>query len=821
MKIYVPWLLDYAPNHLEVNEIARILTDCGLEVEAVETFRSIDANLDKVLIGQVMEVQRHPNADRLTCCKVDVGAGGVLDIVCGAPNVAAGQKVAVATVGARVMAKGQEVEIKEGKIRGEPSQGMLCAEDELGLGGSHEGIMVLDASAVAGMPAGQYFGLVSGAVLEVAITPNRGDAASHIGVARDLVAAVNNRETQHKPMQLIKPSVEAFRVDNRSMPIGVSIESPEACRRYSGLTLQGIQVAESPEWLRNSLKAIGLRPINNVVDITNFVLMETGQPLHAFDASYIKSGHVSVKKLPKDTPFVTLDGMERKLGADDLMICDGNTPLCIGGVFGGLHSGVTAATTDIFLESACFESTHIRKTSKAHNLKTDASFRFERGSDPDMTVYALKRAAQLIVEVAGGKVSSDIVDVYPEPVKPLQISLSLPYVDRLIGKKIPAELVKSILKSLEIEILDENNNELRVSVPPFKSDVTRPADLVEEILRIYGYNQIEFSQGVRASLSYSRRPDPESLLQEISNYLSNNGFNEIMTNSLSSQTYYDNSEAFPLQNCVTILNPLSRELGVMRQTLLFTGLESVERNLNHRMSDQMLYEFGNVYFLNREHVNETDVTRKYTYETHLSLFASGNQNPENWQQAERKVDYYFLKSMVFNVFRKCGIPLQMLVQTGCDSRLFSEGETWSIHGKTLAKIGLPSKQAIPAFDLRQPVYFAEINWNVLLAEIGQRAVKYREISRFPEVRRDLALLMPAAAPFVDLEKIAYRVGKGWLKNVNLFDVYEGDKIEAGKKSYAVSFVLQDKEKTLTDSEIEQKMHQLRLAFEKELGAIIR
>lgn len=821
MKISYNWLKEYTNVSLLPVEVARILTDCGLEVEAIEEYESVKGGLKGIVIGHVLSTQRHPNADKLSCCKVDVGGGKVLDIVCGAPNVAAGQRVPVATIGTVLYNGDESFTIKAGKLRGEPSDGMICAEDELGLGDSHAGIMVLDENSVIGSAAAEYFGVESDTVLEVAITPNRADATSHIGVARDLVAAINNREKQHDKVSLSKPSVENFKVDNNSLPISVSISNPEACARYTGITISGLQVKESPAWLRDRLKAVGLRPINNIVDITNYVLMETGQPLHAFDAAFVTGNQVLVKKMPAGTKFVTLDETERSLSENDLMICNSREPMCIAGVFGGVKSGVTEKTTAVFLESAYFDGTHVRKTSKLHNLKTDASFRFERGADPNMTVYALKRAALLMKELAGGIISSEIVDIYPEPITNFEIEVSYKRINTLIGKLIEKEIVKSILTSLEIEILSENEDGLKLSVPPFKVDVTREADVVEEILRIYGYNNIDFSDSLKSSLSYSRKPDPEKLQQKLADFLSNNGFNEILTNSLTSSAYYEKSELFNFENCVKILNPLSNELGVMRQTLLFSGLESISHNLNRRMADLKFYEFGNVYQYNPAKAESSDVTRKYSENKKLSIYVTGSQQGESWYMQAGKADYHFLKSLVFATLRKTGIALQKLVATDADVHLYAEGEAFSINNKPLLSIGRLNSSLLKQFDIKQDVYYSEIDWSTLLREVKPDSVKFSEISRYPEVRRDLALLLDKKVKFIEIETLAYKNGKGILRAVNLFDVYEGEKIEAGKKSYAVSFIMQDDHKTLTDNDIEKLIKRLTEVFEKEIGAVIR
>jgi len=821
MKISYNWLKEYVNVSLTPIEVARILTDCGLEVEAIEEYESVKGGLKGIVIGHVLSAERHPNADKLTCCKVDVGDGNVLDIVCGAPNVAAGQRVPIATIGAIMYNGDESFTIKAGKLRGEPSNGMICAEDELGLGDSHDGIMVLDTNAVVGMPAADYFGVETDTLLEVAITPNRADATSHIGIARDLVAAINNREKQYQKVSLSLPKVDHFKVDNNSLSISVKIVNPEACPRYSGITISGLQVKESPAWLHDRLKAIGLRPINNVVDITNFVLMETGQPLHAFDAAYVTGNQVIVKKMPAGTKFVTLDEVERSLGADDLMICNDSEPMCIAGVFGGAKSGVSESTTSIFLESAYFDGTHVRKTSKLHGLKTDASFRFERGADPNITIYALKRAAMLMKEIAGGIISSEIVDVYPAPIENFKVEVSYKRINTLIGQQIDKETVKNILTALAIEILSESDDGLQLSIPPFKVDVTREADVVEEILRIYGYNNIHLSDSLHSSLSYSRKPDPEKLQQKLADYLSNTGFNEILTNSLTSSAYYEKSEVFNFNECVKILNPLSSELGVMRQTLLFSGLESISYNLNRRMADLKFYEFGNIYNYVPAQSESKDVTRKYTERKKLSIYVTGSQQSESWYMPTGKTDYHFLKSLVFATLRKTGINVSKLISSSIDTSLFAEGEALSINNKPLLSIGRLNTGILKQFDVKQEVFYAELDWTTLLREVKPDSVKFSEISRYPEVRRDLALLLDKSVKFSEIEALASRNGKGLLRSVNLFDVYEGEKIEAGKKSYAVGFTMQDDQKTLTDNDIEKLMKRLVEVFEKELGAIIR
>lgn len=821
MKVSLNWLKTYINVDAPSEEIGKILTDCGLEVEGIETHESVKGGLKGIVIGHVVETRPHPNADKLTCCKVDVGTGNLLDIVCGAPNVAAGQKVPVATVGTVLYHGDESFTIKSAKLRGEPSEGMICAEDEIGLGTSHAGIMVLDPEAVIGTPAAGYFNIESDTVLEIAITPNRNDASSHFGVARDLAAAINNREKHLPAAVFTKPSVETFKSDDNSLPISVEIANPEACVRYMGVTLNGIKVGESPEWLKNRLNSIGLRSINNIVDITNFVLFETGQPLHAFDASAIKGNKVIVRKENAGTKFVTLDGVERSLGADDLMICNAEEGMCIGGVFGGLHSGVSENTTAIFLESATFDSTHIRKTSKLHTLKTDASFRFERGADPNMAPYALMRAALLMKEIAGGKISSGIVDVYPAPVADKVISTSVKRMQTLVGKEIPAETIIAILDSLDIKLLQNHGDELVFSVPPYRVDVTREADIVEEMLRIYGYNNIEFSTMIRSSLAHIEKPDREAVQNSLSNYLSDNGFNEMMNNSLTSVDYYEKTKFFDPAISVRILNPLSRDLEFMRQSLIFGGLESISHNINRKYQDLKFFEIGNVYNLNPENAGSEDVTKKYSEKKKLAIFITGNSKAESWYHPTAKSDYFLLKSYVAGLFTKSGIPAERISYSGSQENILSQGEM-IIAGKTpLGFLGYLSKELLQYFSIKQPVLYAEIDWEILMGILKTTKTKIAELVKFPEVRRDLALVVDKSTEFSKLRSLAYKAGKEILKSVNLFDVYEGDKIASDKKSYALSFTLQSENQTLTDAQIDQFMQKLVKVYTEEAGALIR
>lgn len=820
MKISYNWLRDYLETSLSIEELTHLLTDIGLEVEAVETFESLRGGLKGVVTGEVVTCERHPNADKLSVTTVNVGGPELLNIVCGAPNVAAGQKVVVATVGTVIHKGDESFEIKKAKIRGELSEGMICAEDELGIGDSHEGIMVLPDEVKPGTPAAEYFGVTTDVVFEIGLTPNRADAASHLGTARDLAAALTARYPEHKPVTVKRPDVSGFKVDNEKLPIRVVVEDTRACPRYSGLTISGITVAPSPEWLVNRLKAIGVRPINNVVDITNYVLFEYGQPLHAFDASQVTGNTVVVKKLPEGTPFVTLDEVERKLGADDLMICNTEEPMCIGGVFGGSKSGVSDTTTAIFLESACFNPVSVRKTSKLHTLKTDASFRFERGSDPEITVTALKRAAMMIKEICGGEITSGIQDVYPEPVKHGRISLSYDYVNRFVGQAIPADDIKVILKALDIRIVEETAGGLELDVPPFKVDVTGVADVIEEILRIYGYNRIDAGSKLNSSLSYHQRPDREKLKNLVSDYLSSNGFNEIMTNSLSSSLYYEGGQWFDPEKCVRILNPLSRDLEVMRQTLIFSGLESLAYNLNRKQHNLKFYEFGTVYEKTGANV-KGKVDKSYREQQILALFITGQASPESWYNRDEKVDFYQLHSYVASVVSKAGIDLHKLQKSENLPAFFASGDIYTRDGKAVYCIGRLHDKLLKQMDISQPVYYAGIHWDNLLQLVKDHTVTYRDVPKFPEVRRDLALVLDKSVKYADLEAIAFKTGKQLLKKVNLFDFYEGDKIEAGKKSYAISFILQDENKTLTDKEIDKFMEKLANALESETGARVR
>jgi phenylalanyl-tRNA synthetase beta chain len=821
MKISYNWLKSYINIDITAERAAELLTACGLEVESIEKTETVKGGLEGIVIGEVKTCIKHPDADKLSITTVDIGAEELLHIVCGAPNVSAGQKVTVATIGTILYNGDESFTIKKSKIRGEVSEGMICAEDELGLGNSHAGIMVLNPDAKIGLAAREYFGIEDDYTFEIGLTPNRSDATSHIGVARDLVAVINNLNDTAEKITLSYPDVSDFSVDNHDFPVEIIVEDHMACPRYTGITLSGIEVKESPDWLKKRLLSIGLRPINNIVDITNFILFETGQPLHAFDADKIKGKKVIVKKLAKDSLFLTLDGIERKLSGEDLMICNSEEGMCIAGVFGGAKSGVTDATTTIFLESAYFDATTIRKTSKFHGLKTDASFRYERGTDPNITVYALKRAVLLMKEIAGGKISSEIVDNYPEAKERKQVEVTYKNINRLIGKEIDKLKVKNILTALEIEISEENEEGLSLLIPTNKVDVLREADVIEEILRIYGYNNIEINSELHSSISYLTKPDKEKIQNTIADYLSNNGFIEIMNNSLSSSDYVSKMEEInPLSN-VKILNPLSKELDVMRQSLLFGGLESISYNINRKTADLKLYEFGNIYSYNAAIDKTSKVIKRFSEEKHLAIFVSGRKSPESWSITSGTVDFFSLKAFVENILKRLRINIDKLAISKISNSVFTEGLTYVANGKTLLTLGNLQNKILTSFGIKQTVFYADINWDLIAKLIPNQEITYAEVARFPEVRRDLALLINKEISFAEIVKLAYQTEKNLLQKVNLFDVYEGNKLEAGKKSYAVSFILLDKDKTLNDKQIEGIMNRLIKVYTEKLGAIIR
>ncbi len=824
MKISYNWLKDYLDFELSPEKLSELLTDSGLEVEGLEKWQSVKGGMEGIVIGKVVTCEKHPNADKLSVTTVDVGDGRLLPIVCGAPNVAAGQKVVVATVGTKLYDGDNAFEIKKAKLRGEVSEGMICAEDEIGVGTSHDGIMVLDDEAKPGMPASEYFNITEDYIFEIGLTPNRTDAMSHIGVDRDIKAVLDNIDFLNniKPEREIKiPSVAGFKQDNNDLNIDVIVENPEACPRYTGVTISGIEVRESPEWLKNRLNAIGLRPINNIVDITNFVLHETGQPLHAFDGAKITGKKVIVKKLPKGTKFKTLDEVERVLTENDLMICDSEKPMCKGGVFGGFDSGVTDSTTSIFLESAWFDPVHIRKTSKHHDLQTDASFRFERGIDPEMVLYALKRAALLIKEIAGGKISSEIKDVYSKPFTKKTIDVLWKNIDRLIGKKLGKEIIKNILNSLEFEIIEETDEKLQLAVPSYRIDVTREADVIEEILRIYGYNNIDIPLRQTSAIVHSKKPDSEKVRNTIAAYLSDNAFSEIMNNSLTKSAYYEECKDFNKNRSVGILNPLSRDLNVLRQSLLFGGLEVISFNLNRKSGNQKLYEFGKVYFKDPRASAEKSVTEKYSEVNNLSLFVTGNKDKESWYIQSIEVDFTFVKAISQNILRRIGIPYYKFEFVNSEKEYFEYGLDVFYNKKQVFEMGKVSSSLLKKFDIKQDVFYANFDWDYIFELIKRVNIRYTPVSKFPEVRRDLALLLDRSIPFAEVEKLAYETERKLLKSVSLFDVYEGKNIAEGKKSYAVSFILQDNDKTLTDKVIDKVMKKMIRVFEDKLGASIR
>ena len=819
MNISYNWLKEYVDFTLTPDEVAAALTSIGLETGGVEEVQTIKGGLEGLVIAEVLTCEVHPNSDHLHVTTVNFGNGEPAQIVCGAPNVAAGQKVVVAPLGAVLYDGDKAIQMKKMKLRGIESSGMICAEDEIGIGTSHEGIIVLPAEAKVGTLAKDYYGVKSDYVLEVDITPNRADACSHYGVARDLYAYLvqNGYQTQLKT-----PSVDAFKVENTDLEIAVEVENEEACPRYAGVSIKDIEVKESPEWLKNRLSAIGLRPINNIVDVTNYICHEFGQPLHSFDADEVGS-KVIVKTLPENTPFVTLDGVERKLSERDLMICNADGPMCIAGVFGGLQSGVTEKTKNVFLESAYFHPTWIRKTARRHGLNTDASFRFERGIDPLYQVYVLKRAALLIQELAGGTIASTIKDVSAEPVKPFDVSLKYEKVNQLIGKVIPVETVKSILKSLEVEIASETPEGLQLEIPPYRVDVQRDCDVIEDILRIYGYNNVEIPSTLKSSLTVKTETDRSYKLQNlISEQLVGAGFSEILNNSLTGSAYYENGITFPAANLVQLLNPLSNDLNSMRQTLLFGGLESIAHNVNRRSAELRFFEFGNVNFFEAEKRVEDKVLSPYREEFHLGLWVTGKKVSSSWAHPDEESSIYELKAYVENIFARVGIDRKNLSLAQVSSDLYSVALQYTTKGgKLLATLGVISRKQRKLFDIDQEVFYADINWKELLKSVRNYKVQYAELSKYPAVKRDLALLVDTTISFADIEKIAYESERKLLKEVWLFDVYEGKNLQSGKKSYAVSFLLQDENKTLDEKQIEKIMGKLIANLQNKLNATLR
>lgn len=818
MKISYNWVKDYLKIDLEPAKVSEILTAIGLEIEGMEEWVSVKGGLQGVVIGEVLTCKKHPDADKLSVTTVNIGGPQPLQIVCGAPNVAAGQKVPVATVGTMVYKGNESLEIKKSKIRGELSEGMICAEDELGLGNSHEGIMVLDKDAIPGTAAADYFKIATDTVFEIGLTPNRIDSGSHFGVARDLAACLNiNASLSTKA---ILPSVSDFKPDNNTNPYEVIIENKTDCPRYTGITISGVTIGESPDWLKNRLKAVGLNPINNVVDITNFVQYEVGQPLHAFDADKIDGKKVIIKNLPDKSKFITLDNIERSLSSHDLMICNPTEGMCIAGVFGGIKSGVSASTKNIFLESAYFNPVSIRKTSKRHGLKTDASFRFERGADPDITTWALKRAIMLIREIAGGKISSDIVDVYPKHVEKAKIEVNYNNINRLIGKRIEPEKVKQILSLLDIEILKEDHSDLTLVIPAYRVDVKQEADVIEEILRIYGYNNVEVNIHVNSTLSYPEKPNKEKVVNIVSDHLAANGFSEIMCNSLCPSSWYENNDDFDRKQLVLLANPLSSDLNAMRQSLLFGGLNSVSWNINRQNSDLKLFEFGNCYFYHKSE-NPHPVANDYSEKTSLDLFISGNTGRQSWNSKTNPTDFYNIKSFIEMILSRMGITSEKLTSGESDKKYFAESCTYLFKNKLIAQAGRISKSYLAKFDIGQDVYWGHIDWDYLMKIIKTHSIAFHELPKFPSVKRDLALLVDRSVKFSQIKDIAFRTEKNLLHDINLFDVYENDSLGKNKKSYAVSFHLRDDFKTMTDKNIEKIMNNLIRAYESELNAQIR
>ena len=820
MNISYNWLKEYVSFNLTPEETAAALTSIGLETGGVEEVQSVKGGLEGLVIGQVLTCEPHPNSDHMHITTVNLGQGEPVQIVCGAANVAAGQKVVVATIGTKLYDGDECFTIKKSKLRGVDSFGMICAEDEIGIGTSHEGIIVLPDDVEPGTLAKDYYNVKSDYVLEVDITPNRADACSHYGVARDLYAWLiqNGHHAELK-----RPSVEAFKVDSHNLNIDVVVENPEACPRYAGVTIKGVTVKESPEWLQTKLRTIGLRPINNVVDITNYILHAYGQPMHCFDADKIKGGKIVVRTCAEGTKFVTLDEVEHTLSDRDLMICNAEEPMCIAGVFGGLDSGTTENTCNVFLESAYFHPIWVRKTARRQGLSTDSSFRFERGIDPNGVIYALKEAAMLVKELGGGEIASEIKDNYPNPIADFPVELSYDYVNSLSGKEIPTATVKSIVSSLEMKITGETDKGLSLLVPPYRVDVQRPCDVVEDILRIYGYNNVEIPTSLKSSLNVKGETDRSVKLQNlVSEQLVGCGFNEIMNNSLTAAAYYEGLETFRPDNLVRLMNPLSSDLNVMRATLLFGGLESICHNANRRNADLKFFEFGNCYHYQAEKKNPEKTLAAYSEELHLGLWVTGKCVSNSWAHPDEDSSVYELKAYVLNIFRRLGVNFGTLVFGNLADDIYPVAI--SVHtrgGKLLATFGVVSRKILKAFDIDSEVYYADINWKELMKAIKGNAVYYKEISKYPAVRRDLALLIDKKVQFAEIERIAYETDRKLLKSVELFDVYEGKNLEAGKKSYAVSFMLQDENATLNDKQIDKFMQKLITNLQNKLDAKLR
>ena len=820
MNISYKWLKEYVDFDLTAQQVCDALTSTGLEVDALEEVQSIKGGLKGLYVGKVLTCEAHPNSDHLHVTTVDLGKGEPSQIVCGAPNVAAGQKVIVADLGCVLYDGDNEFVIKKSKLRGVESNGMICAEDEIGIGNDHSGIIVLPEDAVVGTPAAEYYHLESDWLIEVDITANRADGLSHWGVARDLYAWLKSNGYETK---MHRPDCSKFKVENHDLPIEVTIENQEACKRYACVSVTGCEVKESPEWLKNKLTTVGLRPINNIVDITNYIMMAYGQPLHTFDADMVKGHQIVVKTMPEGTPFQTLDGEEHKLSDRDLAICNAEEPMCIAGVFGGKGSGTYETTKNVVLESAYFHPTWIRKSARRHGLSTDASFRFERGVDPNGTIYALKQAAILCQELAGGKVSMEICDVYPNPIKNAVVELKYDYVNKLIGKDINRGIIMNICRWLEMEIKYENEQGLTLEIPAYRVDVTRPCDVVEDILRIYGYNNVEIPTQLKSSLVIKGDEDQKHKLANlVSEQLVGQGFNEILNNSLTKGAYYEGRNAYPVENSVKIMNPLSTDLNVMRQTLLFGGLESIQHNVNRKRQNLRFFEFGNVYTYDPEKQNDDNPMQAYKEQYHCSLLITGKRVEGSWAHANEDSSIYELRAYVINIIRRIGVSQNQLVVKKSDNDIFSTGVTIENRGgKKLYELGIISKKLLKQFGLENPVYYAELNWTALMKIAKKNEVLYTEVPKFPAVSRDLALLVDNSVEFAQIEQIARQTEKKLLKKVELFDVYEGDKLPAGKKSYAVNFILQDNEKTMGDKQIDAIMQKLIANLKKQLNAELR
>jgi len=819
MKISYNWLKNYIPTDLTPEKAAEYLTDAGLEVEGIEKIETIRGGLQGLLVAEVLTCTDHPDSDHLHITTVNTGEGEPIQVVCGAPNVAAGQKVILATVGATLYPTGTEegFKIKKSKIRGAESHGMICAEDEIGVGASHDGIIILPADTKTGMSARDYFGVGDQVVFEIGLTPNRIDASSHYGVARDLAAYLSARGSSIRA-QL--PDVSAFTTDNNSMPAEVTVEDPKAAPRYMGVTIKGVTPAPSPEWLQKALLSIGINPKNNIVDITNFVMYECGQPLHAFDFDKVDGGQIIVKKCPEGTPFVTLDGVERKLSAEDLMICSATKPMCIAGVFGGIDSGVSDTTRNVFLESAYFNAVTVRKSARRHGLNTDSSFRYERGTDPQMPPYALKRAALLIKELAGGEISSDVVDLYPEPVEPFRFEISYSNINRLIGKEIPRQTVLDILKGLEIAVETETDGKLLIAVPAYRVDVQREADVIEDILRIYGYNNVENPHFIKTVITAGNQQTTEKLVEAASQMLSSMGMTEIMSNSLTKAVYYDGMDDFKQDGFVRILNPLSNDLNVMRRTLLFNAMEAIVLNSNRRNSDLKMFEIGKTYHYDASK-SEQGGLKPYSEIQKLAITVTGAEHQASWNAKSQMSDFFTLKNFIEKIFERFGLNFCEGRMETLKSDLYDEGISYTIRGSRLFEMGIVSRKVRTLFDVKAPVYYLELDVVKLQKLANTVKVRISDLSKFQPVKRDLALLIDKSVTFDSLRELASKAEKKLLKSVSLFDVYEGDKLPAGKKSYALSFVIEDQTKTLNDAEIERVMSTIALSLEKGAGAVIR